>query len=61
MMTSYHLINKLIETIEDAAALLADDPDYDNIYKPAFQQVITLLGRQDDADLDDWPGVTHDE
>ena len=59
-MTTYHLINKLVETIDDAAAALADHPDYDNVYRPALQQVITLLGRLDDADLDDWPGVTHD-
>lgn len=61
MTNNYQLINKLVETVCDASALLADDPDYDSIYKPAFQQVITLLGRLDDADLDDWPGVTHDE
>ena len=56
----YRLINKLVETVCDASARLADDPDYDSVYKPAFQQVITLLGRLDDDDLDDWPGVTDD-
>ncbi|MAK71287.1 MAG: hypothetical protein CMF19_04485 [Idiomarinaceae bacterium] len=60
MTNNYQLINKLIETVCDSAALLADDPDYDNVYRPAFQQVITLLQRLNDGDLNDWPGVTHD-
>jgi hypothetical protein len=58
---NYRLINKLIEIVCDASARLADDPDYDDVYKPALQQTITLLGRLNDDDLDDWPGVTYDE